>query len=123
MIYKGYTYCFPRFLLPIWKRLFCNRGWHAWDEVSSINHSPYFFCDACGIETREEYTAHELDAAHNLLAVMHGDGGHHTSKVGFAQSCKDAEKVRHDLVMKLDKALFQLKKLKTPKKKVKSIKK
>jgi hypothetical protein len=40
----------------------------------------------------------DRDAALNLLAVMHGDGGHHTEKVGFVQSCKDAENVRHGLV-------------------------
>jgi len=42
------------------------------------------------------------DAALNLLAVMHGDGGHHTERVGFVQSCKDAEQIRHDLVTAVD---------------------
>jgi hypothetical protein len=28
-----------------------------------------------------------------LLAVIHGDGGHHTASVGFARSCVDAEAV------------------------------
>jgi len=35
----------------------------------------------------------ERDAAANLLAVIHGDGGHHTASVGFARSCVDAEAV------------------------------
>jgi hypothetical protein len=30
-------------------------------------------------------------AAGQLLAVIHGDGGHHTEAVGFKQSCLDAE--------------------------------
>jgi hypothetical protein len=35
-----------------------------------------------------------LHALKNLLAVIHGDGGHHTEWVGILQSCKDAmEKV------------------------------
>jgi hypothetical protein len=33
----------------------------------------------------------ERDAAANLLAVIHRDGGHHTGSVGFARSCADAE--------------------------------
>ena len=35
----------------------------------------------------------ERDAAANLLAVIHRDGGHHTVSVGFARSCVDAEVV------------------------------
>lgn len=30
-------------------------------------------------------------AAHNLLARIHRDGGHHTHNVGFVQACEDAE--------------------------------
>lgn len=44
----------------------------------------------------------EVNAAKNLLAVMHRDGGHHTDKVGFIQSCKDAEQVRHKLVAEVE---------------------
>lgn len=33
----------------------------------------------------------EYQAAGNLLALIHGDGGQHIGKVGFVQSCKDAE--------------------------------
>lgn len=40
----------------------------------------------------------------NLLAVMHRDGGHHTAEVGFEQSCKDAEEVRHQFVVAVDAA-------------------
>ena len=34
-----------------------------------------------------------LVALGNLLAVIHGDGGHHQSAVGTVQACKDAESV------------------------------
>jgi len=33
----------------------------------------------------------ERNAAANLLAVIHRDGGHHTGSVGFSRSCADAE--------------------------------
>jgi hypothetical protein len=47
--YKGYTY--PKFLQNklcwyLWKRIFCKRGWHLWDEVSSLDEH-YLYCDAC----------------------------------------------------------------------------
>ena len=47
----GYTY--PRVLQNnfcwwLWKKTFCKRGWHLWDEVLSERH--YLFCDACEIE-------------------------------------------------------------------------
>ena len=39
------------------------------------------------------------DSSHlrNLLAIIHGDGGHHTATVGVAQSCRDAEAEFHRL--------------------------
>ena len=37
----------------------------------------------------------DIHAALNLLAVLHRDGGHRTGRVGFVQSCKDAEAERH----------------------------
>ena len=54
-----------------------------------------------------EAQVNELEAklaeAHNLLAVMHRDGGHHTAEVGFEQSCKDAAQARHDLVAEVER--------------------
>lgn len=47
-------------------------------------------------------------AAKNLLAVLHGDGGHHTEKVGVIQSCKDGEQVRHSLVKDRDQVVAEL---------------
>jgi hypothetical protein len=35
----------------------------------------------------------ELNAAENLLAVIHRDGGHYTKEHGFEKSCADAEKI------------------------------
>jgi len=36
-------------------------------------------------------------AARDLLAVIHRDGGHHTGKVGFVQSCEDAISIVREL--------------------------
>jgi alkanesulfonate monooxygenase SsuD/methylene tetrahydromethanopterin reductase-like flavin-dependent oxidoreductase (luciferase family) len=40
----------------------------------------------------ECFTDEADDSTHlrNLLAIIHGDGGHHTEAVGTAQSCRDA---------------------------------
>ena len=50
MDYRGITY-FPvldsRFVQWIWKRLFCRREWHLFDEVLGFEH--YLYCDACGL--------------------------------------------------------------------------
>lgn len=51
----------------------------------------------------------ELDHARNLLAVLHGDGGHHTEKVGFIRACQDAERAYHERFKKLNLELFELK--------------
>jgi hypothetical protein len=45
----------------------------------------------------------KVSVACDLLAVMHRDGGHHTAKVGFAQSCDDAREVRHALVDEVER--------------------
>lgn len=45
----------------------------------------------------------ELDAARNLLAAIHRDGGHYTEAVGFVQSCHDAEQVRLDMLAELER--------------------
>ena len=49
-------------------------------------------CDVCF------YRHHAM----NLLAVIHRDGGHHTTKVGFKKSCTDAEDVVLRLLHKED---------------------
>ena len=46
--YIGYTHLIPcnKIILLIWKKIFCKRGWHLWDEVSSVDDH-YLYCDAC----------------------------------------------------------------------------
>lgn len=39
----------------------------------------------------------DLKKANDLLAIVHGDGGQYTGKVGFDQSCKDAASVYYKL--------------------------
>lgn len=41
-------------------------------------------------QARIEKMEGELQAVRNLLAILHGDGGHHTNEVGLARSCMDA---------------------------------
>jgi len=43
--------------------------------------------------------ATQFEAIGDLLAVIHRDGGQHTSEVGTVQSCKDAEAVVHALML------------------------
>lgn len=45
-------------------------------------------------------------AASNLLAIIHGDGGHYEDAHGTAKACKDAEGVVSDLRLKLDAATY-----------------
>jgi hypothetical protein len=47
-------------------------------------------------------------AASNLLAIIHGDGGHYEGKHGTVKACKDAEGVVSDLRLKLDAATYAL---------------
>ncbi len=48
--YRGITY-FPildnRPVQWLWKKLFCPREWHLFDECLSFAH--YLYCDACGL--------------------------------------------------------------------------
>jgi hypothetical protein len=39
-----------------------------------------------------------LNAARELLAVIHRDGGQHTEEVGFEQSCEDAMEIAAELL-------------------------
>lgn len=45
-------------------------------------------------------------AASNLLAIIHGDGGHYEGKHGTVKACKDAEGVVSELRLKLDAATY-----------------
>ena len=46
---------------------------------------------------------------HDLLAIIHRDGGHHTAEVGLCRSLKDAEAVITALRTDLDRATQQIK--------------
>lgn len=50
MKYLGITYRLPanRITWWLWRRIFCPRGWHLFDEVSSVEWH-YLGCDACGL--------------------------------------------------------------------------
>lgn len=50
--------------------------------------------------------------ANDLLAVIHRDGGHHTGKVGYEQSCRDAT----DVVVAMRARLEELEEQLAPKK-------
>lgn len=48
---KYHEISYPKFLWfdsvrNIWKRVFCSRGWHLFDEVGSGDEH-YLWCDAC----------------------------------------------------------------------------
>lgn len=52
MNYQGYTYPHifdHRLVHAVWRRLFCPRGWHLWDECWSPE-AHVLFCDACEAE-------------------------------------------------------------------------
>ena len=43
--YEGITHVVPYRLLPLWRKVFCVRNVHAFDEVAGGGH--YLVCDAC----------------------------------------------------------------------------
>lgn len=73
---------------------------------------PMYFAKVCALGLSNlhlrTFEMEERRAVLNLLAVIHGDGGQHTGKVGLIQSCKDAEKVRYDLINQIDQLNFDL---------------
>ena len=46
--YHGITHLFPITLLPLWKKMLCNKNWHLFDEVES-GDDHYLVCDACDL--------------------------------------------------------------------------
>jgi len=60
--YQGFTHCVPSWLLPLWRRIFCRRDWHAWDEVLSDDRH-YLGCDACGRHVDIQVAALRADDA------------------------------------------------------------
>lgn len=56
------TLTYPKFLQNklawfIWKKAFCYRQWHLWDEYI-IGNQHYLHCDACGKEIRFKEETH-----------------------------------------------------------------
>jgi len=48
-IFYGYGHCLPEFLCPLWRRIFCNRGWHLWNEqFARFRADQRMCCEACG---------------------------------------------------------------------------
>ena len=47
-VYHGITHHIPMWLLGLWRRVCCQRGWHAFDEVMTLERH-YLYCDACGL--------------------------------------------------------------------------
>jgi hypothetical protein len=50
--YRDYGVTYPHlfsFTYLIWKRLFCKRGFHLFDEVLSSDLGHYLNCDACDL--------------------------------------------------------------------------
>jgi len=47
--YFGISHFVPLFLLPLWRKLLCKKGYHVWDEVWSTGNDSghYLVCDAC----------------------------------------------------------------------------
>ena len=56
----------------------------------------------------------ERDRARELLAVLHGDGGHHIDAVGFRQAAEDAEAAFHEQAAELIRARKLLDELGSP---------
>jgi len=48
MDYHGITHPCPGWLLPLWRRVFCRRNIHAFDEVG-CTEGGYLSCDACDL--------------------------------------------------------------------------
>lgn len=80
------------------------------DETCDECHEPVEWHDLDKMTAFEE-AEKNIQHASNLLAVMHRDGGHYISEHGFEKACKDAEKIRHSYVEKIDKTREVMKKV------------
>jgi hypothetical protein len=51
----------PEFIYQFWKKVFCPKGWHLFDECQS-QYSHSLFCDACGLDVKiNDYDEEELE--------------------------------------------------------------
>jgi hypothetical protein len=72
----------------------------AQEKVRAVNIGPV-------LHENEQLRSHAR-AVSNLLAIIHGDGGHYEQARGTVKACKDAEGVVSDLRLKLDAATYKL---------------
>ena len=72
----------------------------AQEKARAVNIGPV-------LHENEQLRSHAR-AVSNLLAIIHGDGGHYEGKHGTVKACKDAEGVVSDLRLKLDAATYAL---------------
>ena len=72
----------------------------AQEKARAVNIGPV-------LHENEQLRSHAR-AVSNLLAIIHGDGGHYEQARGTVKACKDAEGVVSDLRLKLDAATYAL---------------
>jgi uncharacterized coiled-coil DUF342 family protein len=72
----------------------------AQEKARAVNTGPV-------LHENEQLRSHAR-AVSNLLAIIHGDGGHYEGKHGTVKACRDAEGVVSDLRLKLDAATYAL---------------
>ena len=54
----GFRNEWPDLFYRLWKKIFCKRGLHLFDEVTSLDEH-YLYCDACGLMVGIEYMEEE----------------------------------------------------------------
>ena len=72
----------------------------AQEKARAVNIGPV-------LHENEQLRSHAR-AVSNLLAIIHGDGGHYEQARGTVKACKDAEGVVSNLRLKLDAATYAL---------------
>lgn len=65
-------------------------------------------CTKCGKEWIDPDKHSCLEGIGNLLARIHGDGGHYFNKHGLHKSCEDAELIVVELVREKDSLSYQI---------------
>lgn len=91
-----------------------NVDWIKWHKATPINHGKcesYIRLAAAVVHLEAADT--EIHEAKSLLAIIHRDGGEHTGKVGFEQSCQDAVKTIGKLKDRIDELEAVLRRAKT----------
>lgn len=70
------------------------------DQTEKLYHAGV--TEAMALRQKIQRLEAELAAAKDLLAILHGDGGHHADAVGVARACKDAMDKYHQRVLQMD---------------------